>query len=185
MSAEEPPLAAEHETLPVAVILERVKDPNPWEAWSFRLLEVTPDLGTIGQAPKLLLDDGKRARWAYPGLGLRLYPDECKGYFLNLTSGRPSWFVSWRAVDDDPSQVEVTAVSVSYIEADRRMSAEERVESVPLPPELCEWLQNFTNRHFRPDGKRKVRAMSFLSPEERARREAEGLPDADAPGRPA
>ena len=63
--------------------------------------------------------------------------------------------------------MEVTAVSVSYIEADRRMFAEEQVESVPLPPELCEWLQDFTNQHFRPEGARKVRAQSFLKPEER------------------
>jgi Protein of unknown function (DUF3305) len=119
-------------------------------------------------------------RWVYPGFQLRLFPDECKGYFLNLTSGRPSWFVSWRSVDEDPSLVEVTAASVSYIEADRRMSAEERVESVALAPELCEWLQDFTNRHFQPEGKRKVRAMSFLKPEERARRMADGLPPGDS-----
>ena len=38
---------------------------------------------------------------------------------------------------------------------------------MPLAPELCEWLQDYTNRHFVPEEKRKVRAMSFLSPEER------------------
>ncbi len=156
--------------LRVAVILERVAEPNPWEAWAFRLQDVVPDEGAFGEQPRKLLDDGKRSRWLYPGFELRLFPDECKGYFLNLTSGQPSWFVSWREHASDSGQVEVTAASVSYIEADRRMSAEERVESVPLAPELCEWLQAYTNQHFKPEGARKQRAQSFLSPEERVRR---------------
>ena len=42
------------------------------------------------------------------------------------------------------------------------MFAEEHVESIPLPPELCEWLQDFTNQHFKPESARKVRAQSFL-----------------------
>ena len=75
--------------------------------------------------------------------------------------------MSWRGDDADPSMVEVTGVSVSYIEADRRLFAEERVENLPLEAELCEWLRLFTNAHFRPDSARKVRAQSFLSPQER------------------
>jgi hypothetical protein len=65
---------------------------------------------------------------------------------------------------------------VSYIEADRRLFAEERVENLPLEAELCEWLRLFTNEHFRPDSARKVRAQSFLSPEERERGHAQPKP---------
>ena len=125
-----------------------------------------------------------RSRWLYPGFELRLFPDECKGYFLNLTSGAPSWFVSWREHPDDPTQVEVSAVSVSYVEADRRMAAEERVESVPLAPELCEWLQSYTNRHFRPEGARKQRAQSFLSPAQRQRLADEASSQSRVAGEP-
>lgn len=159
--------------IPVAVVMERLAAPNAWEAWNFRVAEVVPDEGVFGIAPRMLHDDGKTSRWLYPGLRVELFADECKGYFLNLTSGRPAWFVSWRGDDADPSRMEVTAVSVSYIEADRRLFAEERVESVPLEPELCEWLRLFTNEHFRPDSARKVRAQSFLSPEERERQAAQ------------
>jgi len=157
----------------IAVVMERIAAPNAWEDWQFRVAEVVPDEGAFGTTPRKLHDDGKTSRWLYPGFVLELYPDECKGYFLNLTSGRPSWFVSWRGIDDDPSMVEVTGVSVSYIEADRRLFAEERVENLPLEAELCEWLRLFTNEHFRPDSARKVRAQSFLSPDERARLHAQ------------
>ena len=161
-------MAASAEILPVAVLLQRTAAPNRWEDWHFKLLDVMPApdaADAVGQT--LLADDGKHSRWLHSGFALQLFVDECKGYFLNLTSGKPSWFVSWRPDEQDASQVEVTAVSVSYIEADRRMFAEEHVESVPLPPEVCEWLQAFTNQHFRPDSARKVRAQSFLKANER------------------
>ena len=163
-----------HEAVAVAVVIERTANPNEWEAWRFKLLEVVPDQGSFGTAPRCLHDDGKVSRWLYPGFNVALFADECKGYFLNLTSGRPVWFVSWLADEEDPSTIKLTGVGLSYIEADRRMSAEEVVENVPLDPELCEWLRVFTNTHFKPDTGRKVRAMSFLSPQERERLSAPG-----------
>jgi len=155
--------------LQVAVVLERLAQPNRWEDWTFRLAEVVPDQGAFGSEPRKLHDDGKSSRWLYPGFAVELFADECKGYFLNLTSGRPAWFVAWSIDPDEPSMAVVTHVGVSYIEADRRMTADEQVENVPLDDELCEWLRLFTNEHFKPDTGRKVRAMSFLSPEERER----------------
>ncbi len=151
----------------VAVVLERTARPNAWQSWAFRILEVVPQESAYGTEPRKVFDDGVVSRWLYPGFVLELHADECKGYFLNLTSGHPSWFVSYRPIDQDDSMVEVTAASVSYIEADRRLFAGEQVESVPLEPPLCQWLQEYTNLHFVPDEKRKVRAMSFLSPQER------------------
>jgi len=173
----------------VAVVMERIAAPNAWEAGQFRVVEVVPGDGVFGSTPRKLHDDGKTSRWLHPGFRVELFSDECKGYFLNPSSGRPSWFVSWRDDDGDPSRVEITAVSLSCIEADRRLTAEVRVEKLPLEPELCEWLRLFANEHFRPDTGRKVRAQSFLSPEERARQigqAADQKPgDAEPAGAPA
>ena len=162
----------------VAAVLERVAAPNEWEAWHFRLVDVVPDEGVFGDAPRRLVDDGRLSRWLFPGFAVELFPAESKGYYLNLTSGRPSWFVSWVIGEDDPALPRLTGVSVSYVEADRRMASEEHVETVALAPELCEWLQAFTNAHFQPETRRKVRAMSFLSPQERERQTRLGLPGA-------
>jgi hypothetical protein len=109
-------------------------------------------------------------------LRIELFADECKGYFLNLTSGRPVWFVVWRRDENDPALALPQAVSLSYIEADRWLAAEEHVDNVPLADELCEWLRVFTNENFKPEPPRRQRAMSFLSPQERdelARRNGE------------
>jgi hypothetical protein len=161
--------------------MERIAAPNAWEAWQHRVLDVVPDQSAFGTAPRCLVDDGKRSQWLHPGFRLELHADECKGYFLNLTSGRPVWFVSWRPHETDAAQVEVTMASVSYIEADRRLFAEEHVEPVPLASELCEWLREFTNANFQPDTRGKVRAQSFLSGAERER-QARALRDAPADG---
>ncbi len=167
----------QRQAIQVAVLIERTAQPNAWEDWQFRLAEVVPDEGAFGPDVRCLHDDGKTSRWLHPGFTVELFADECKGYFLNLTSGRPAWFVSWLPDAEQPSGIKLTAVSVSYIEADRRLTAEEVVEIVPLEPELCEWLRVFTNEHFKPDTGRKVRAMSFLTPQEREQQAA--LPDAD------
>ena len=73
----------------------------------------------------------------------------------------------WRLDESDPSLALPQAVSVSYIEGDRWMAAEERVDNVPLADTLCEWLRVFTNANFRPDQPRRQRTASFLSPQER------------------
>jgi hypothetical protein len=176
---ETPDLRAQAQAIDVAVVVERLAQPNAWQDWGFRLTEVVPDSGHLGSRPRCLFDDGKASRWLYPGFRVELFPDECKGYFLNLTSGRPVWFVSWVVDEHDPSQLNLTGVSVSYIEADRRMTAEEVVENVPLEPALCEWLRVYTNTHFKPDTGRRLRAMSFMSPEERERFAAAAQAEAD------
>jgi hypothetical protein len=170
------PSPSQRPAIDVAVVMGRVAQPNQWEDWQFRVLEVVPDEGGFGSAPRKLHDDGKHSRWLYPGFRLELFADECKGYFLNLTSGRPVWFVVWRPDEADRSLAAPQAVSLSYIEADRWLAAEEHVDNVPLADELCEWLRVFTNEHFKPEPPRKQRAMSFLSPQERddlTRREGE------------
>lgn len=153
----------------VAVVMERVARPNAWEDWQHRVVEVVAHDDSFGREPRLLHDDGRCSRWLHPALKLELFVDECKGYFLNLTSGQPVWFVMWRRDEADASIARPEAISLSYITADSWMSAEEKVDSVPLPEELQEWLRVFTNANFKVDGPRRQRAQSFLSPAERER----------------
>jgi hypothetical protein len=147
--------------------MERIAAPNQWEDWKFRVAEVVPDEGAFGSAPRRLHDDGKTSRWLYPGFAVELFADECKGYFLNLTAGQPVWFVMWRLDEGDASMARPEAVSVSYIEADRWLSAEEKVDNVPLQDDLHDWLRLFTNENFKVDEPRRQRAQSFMSGEER------------------
>jgi hypothetical protein len=159
--------AAARPSVQVAVVMEREAAPNRWEDWRFRVAEVVSDEAAFGGAPRVLRDDGRVQRSLHPGLRLELFRDEAEGYFLNLTSGAPVWFVMWRIDDADPSRAWPETVSLSYTEAGRWLDAQERVDNVPLPAELRDSLQAYTDAHYRPEPKQRRRPQSFLPPEQR------------------
>ena len=161
------PLAVTRPAVRVAVVMDREANPNQWEAWRFRLVDVVPQEDVFGVAPRVLRDDGTLQRTLYPNFRLELFRDEAEGYHLNLTSGAPVWFVMWRVDDEDPSRAWPETVSLSYNEAGRWLDAQERIDNVPLAGELVAWLQAYTDEHYRPEPKKRRRPQSFLPPEQR------------------
>ena len=151
----------------VAVVIERERAPNQWEAWRFRVVEVVPDEGSFGEAPRQLRDDGKTAQFLHPGLTVTLFTDEAEGYYLNLSSGAPVWFVMWRVAEDDPSSARPEFVTLSYNEAGRQLDAQEKVDNVPLESQARDWLAEFTATHYKPEVKQRRRPQSFQRPEDR------------------
>ena len=162
-----PPAAVTRPAVRVAVVMDREAHPNQWEAWRFRLVDVVPHEDAFGIAPRVLRDDGTQQRTLYPNFRLELFRDEAEGYYLNLTSGAPVWFVMWRIDDEDPSRAWPETVSLSYTEAGRWLDAQERIDNVPLAGELVAWLQAYTDEHYRPEPKKRRRPQSFLPPEQR------------------
>ncbi len=151
----------------VAVLIERERAPNQWEAWRFRVAEVVPDEGGFGDAPRMLRDDGKTAQFIHPGMPVTLFTDEAEGYYLNLSTGTPVWFVMWRVAEDDPALARPEIVTLSYNEAGRLLDAQERVDNVPLLGQARDWLAGFTEAHYKPELKQRRRPASFQSPGER------------------
>ena len=154
-------------SLRVAVVMERETAPNRWEDWRFRIAEVVPHEDAFGSEARVLRDDGKLQRTLHPGFTLELFRDEAEGYWLNLSSGSPVWFVVWRIDDADPSRAWPETVSLSYTEAGRWLDAQERVDNVPLRGEAVEWLQAYTDAHYKPEPKKRSRPPSFRAPEDR------------------
>jgi hypothetical protein len=154
-------------SLRVAVQLERQRQPNRWEDWRFVLREVTLDAGQFGDEPRVLRDDGQVCQTLYPGFEVALFHDEGEGYYLNLSSGAPVWFVMWRVDDEDPSKAWPERVTLSYHEAGRLLDAQEKVDNLPLPPEAIEWLQAWTDANYRPEVKQRRRPASFKAPDQR------------------
>ena len=160
--------AHERPAIVVAVVIERERAPNRFEDWRFRIVDVVPNEDAFGGAPRVLRDDGTRQQTLHPGFRVELFRDEAEGYYLNLSSGGPVWFVVWRTDDDDPSRAWPETVSVSYHEAGRWLDAQERVDNVPLPGDLVAWLQAYTDEHYRPEEKKaRRRPQSFVTPAER------------------
>ena len=158
------PLPAPRPAIRVAVVIDRERAPNRWQDWRFTIAEVVADEDAFGVEPRVLRDDGQLRRTLYPGFTLELHPDQGDGYYLNLSSGAPVWFVVWRIDDEDPSRAWPERVSVSYTEAGRWLDAQERVDNVPLPADLVAWLQAYTDAHYRPEVKReRRRPQSFVT----------------------
>ena len=151
----------------VAVVMEREAAPNQWENWRFRIAEVVINEDAFGTQARRLRDDGKLQWVLHPGFTLELFRDQAEGYWLNLSSGAPVWFVVWRVDDEDPSRAWPETVSLSYDEAGRWLDAQERVDNVPLQPDLVAWLQAYTDVHYQPEPKKRRRPQSFVSPAER------------------
>jgi len=150
----------------VAVVMEREAQPNRWEDWRFSVADVLVDEGGLGGS-RVLRDDGKRRQLLYPGFELELFMDEGEGYYLNLSSGAPVWFVMWRVDDEDPSLAVPQAVSLSYNEAGRWLDAQERVDNTPLSADVRAWLQAYADENYRPEPKKRKRPASFLPPDQR------------------
>ena len=149
------------------MVIDREREPNRWQDWRFTIAEVVADEDAFGSEPRVLRDDGKIRRTLFPGFTLELHADQGDGYYLNLSTGAPVWFVVWRIDEDDPSLAWPETVSVSYEEAGRWLDAQEHVDNVPLDREVAAWLQAYTDATYHPEPRKRRRPQSFVAPGER------------------
>ena len=157
--------------LDVAVVLRKVPTASRWQPWRWELAEVVPDEAGFGSEPRLLESGAQGERWLHPGLRVELYRDEAEGYYLNVTTPAPCWFVLWRLEEQASVAEEPIArplmVTLSYHEAARWLDAQETVEQVPAPPHVVEWMRAFAEHHYVPEPKKRKRPESFKRLEDR------------------
>jgi hypothetical protein len=151
---------------PVVVIMQRTPLVNRWvsERWEpVAVLPVSPD-DVAAAVPVCIRDDATCAQWRFDGHEIELHRSESEGYHLNLVAPDPKIFVNWR-MHDDPAVPPVfpVIVTVSYNEAARMMDGGERVDAVPLPEVVREWMVPFVTEHYKPEPKRKVRRNDPLA----------------------
>jgi Protein of unknown function (DUF3305) len=109
--------------------------------------------------------------WKHAGYIAKLYIDDAEGYYLNVSTDAPCWFVLWRMeevanISDEPI-AKPEMVSLSYHDAGRWLDAQETVEQVPLPPEVIVWLKAFVDEHHVAELKKRKRPESFKRLEDR------------------
>lgn len=154
----------------VAVVMRRERIEGPmsrWQSWRWVLAEVVPQEDGFGTAPRLLYKNESEERWLHPGYKVELFKDDAEGYYLNVTTQAPCWFVLWRMEEEAGMSDEPIArpemVSLSYYDAGRWLDAQETVEQVPAPAPVVEWLQAFVDEHHVAEPKRRKRPESFRS----------------------
>lgn len=148
----------------VAVVMRRERLDNRWQPWRWVLADVVPNEPGFGTEPRLLVKSDDEERWLHPGFAVELFRDDGEGYWLNLTTDTPGWFVLWRMEDDFARPA---AVTLSYHDAGRWLDAQETVEQVPAPAEVIEWLREFTLAHYTPEPRKRRRPQSFRQLEDR------------------
>ena len=149
----------------MAVILERETVESRWETHRWQLLGVVPD---PGGDTRDILEHENRLHRLFPGVPVTLYRDEAEGYFLNVSSETPSVFISVR-IDEASGEPYPFEATLSYNEAARWMDAAERVERVPVWPELAAWLGAWVEENYRPEPKQRRKPRSFEGKEGRLR----------------
>lgn len=127
--------------------------------------------GFSDKKSQLLSKNDSTERWIHSGYSAELFADDAEGYYLNVTTDAPCWFVLWRMEEEagitDTPIAKPEMVSLSYHDAGRWLDAQETVEQVPLPPEVVAWLQAFVDEHHVVETKKRKRPESFKRLEDR------------------
>jgi hypothetical protein len=152
----------ETEALKVAIVMQRTPLNNRWQPHQWRPADVSAGSLLPDGLAYCLREDPTDTRWLFTGFDVRLFSDEAEGYFLNVSSPAPCWFVMWRMEENKAEEIAVPKqVTLSYNEAARMMDGGERVDTLPLANDVLERLQAFVQEHYHPEPKRKRRKPSF------------------------
>jgi hypothetical protein len=154
--------AMETNAIKVAVVMRRSRLASRWQPYRWQPVELTVEPLLPDDRVRCLRDDPDDTRWLFPGFDIRLYTDEAEGYFLNIDSPAPCWFVMWRLEEFDGAEVAVPKqITLSYNEAARLMDGGEQVDTLAAAPEIVTQLADFVQRHYRPEPKKKHKKPSF------------------------
>ena len=149
---------------PVAVIMVcKALVGNRWQTQQWEAAAVVDDTLPAAISERIPNCGGQLMRIKFGGHQIRLYRDEAEGYLLNISSPHPKVFVLWRMQDELAQPQRVT---VSYYEGARWMDSDERVDGIPLPPELLPWIHDFAIQHYTPEAKK---AKRYASSKDRGR----------------
>lgn len=146
----------------VGVVMQRTPLNNRWQPYQWRPVELVDNAMLPAGGTRCLRNDPADTRWLFPGFEISLFTDESEGYFLNISSPVPCWFIMWRMEELDGEEIAVPkTVTLSYNEAARLMDGGERVETLPAAPDVVERMTAFVAEHYRPEPKKKRRKPSF------------------------
>jgi len=150
-------VAPRRPAIEVDVVMRREPVSGPmsrWQPWRWVLADVLPcgdpeDAGSNASdtthepqavEPLQPAADAASTHWLFPRFRVELFRDDAEGYFLNLNSPQPCFWVFWRG---------------------RWLDAQERVDQVAAADEVVDWLRAFVDATYQPEPKRRKRPDSF------------------------
>ena len=184
MKIEHTPVSARSRpAIEVDVVMRREPVVGPmsrWQPWRWVLADVVlraepddtgpVDANELHEPQAVEPVDGteviaQATHWLFPRFRVELFRDDAEGYFLNLNSPQPCFWVFWRADEarllDGEAMAVPQIVTLSYHDAGRWLDAQERVDQVPAPAEVVEWVRGFVDATYQPEPKKRKRPDSF------------------------
>ena len=136
-------------SIPVGVVVAKLKVDHKWADWSWRPVAVIPGAPPVERWTEIKSGEG----WTHyhcATLPLTLYRTDTEAYRVCLSETPPKVYVVLRrdeeGDEDHPYFVEMVTVS-PYEAQDFADSAEEIIEAVPMPPGLAAWVRAFVDEH--------------------------------------
>ncbi|MDJ0957746.1 MAG: DUF3305 domain-containing protein [Arenicellales bacterium] len=157
-------LAVYTDTLfPVSVIMERREKRRG--QWSYTEWKATGIL--VGNQLKkrypekcLLHEDKECRRFLWTNFVIELFKDGAESYWNNLMASKPSLFVVCRD-DEETEDLEPFLVTANYDEIIGYLEVEDKVFSLPIPPEIYQWLERYVVNNYIPPERRKRKRTNW------------------------
>ena len=133
-------------TIPVGVVVERVKADSPWIDYIWRPTGVLPGQPDTANWTKLAEDNDRATFYAGPAL-IELHRTETTNYRDNLATGAAALWVVLRESGAEPPY-DIYLVTADPAEGEAMTEAGNNiVESVPMPDPIRERLEAFVAEH--------------------------------------
>ncbi|MBW8055700.1 MAG: DUF3305 domain-containing protein [Nitrospira sp.] len=148
---------------PVSVIVERQQvQHGRWTMPRWEAVGVVASENAIDteRQKTLIHSDGKSEQYLWTGFSIELFKDGGESYWYNLVARNPSLYV----VCEEGDEAEITPflVLADYAEANMHAEADDLVCSVPMPPEIYQWLERFVMNNYVPKPKKKRKRKDWM-----------------------
>ena len=142
--------------IPVSIIMQRENARHGrWSYARWSVLGIVAGDVTSSEVIKrtLIHCDDDRQEYIWRGFTLELFKDGAESYWYNLVSENPSLFVVCR--EEEEGGMTPVLVTANHDEANAYLEADDMVYSVPIPPEVYQWLERFVVQNYVPEEKKK------------------------------
>ena len=159
------PVGATDTKFPVSVIIERrEKSRGRWSFIEWKASAVLIEDRIENKLPQKLLihEDEECKRYLWKNFIIELMKDAAESYWNNLMASNPALFIVCRS-DEDTEEVEPFLVTPNYDEIIGYLEVDDEVFSVPIPPQIYQWLERYIVNNYTPPTRHKRKRTNWDS----------------------
>ncbi|MDH3672681.1 MAG: DUF3305 domain-containing protein [Gammaproteobacteria bacterium] len=148
---------------PVSVIMEcSVVRQGRWTVPKWEVVGVVAgeEMATQDIKRTLIRSENEREQYLWTGLALELFKDGAEAYWFNLSGDKPALYVAC-SCEDETHEVAPVLVTADSAEAGMHEEADDLVFSVPMPPEVHQWLERYVVENYVPQEKKRRKRKNW------------------------